>query len=85
MPHLVPKTLREGCVTTLYTALNLELGGKFSAIIWCNGANNLQGEAGAFFSDCEVFSDLLPHAVGKDMEKRLWRLSEETVGESFSY
>ncbi|KIM97037.1 hypothetical protein OIDMADRAFT_44470 [Oidiodendron maius Zn] len=66
---LVPKSLEEGSATTLYAALN----------------PRITENSGALFSDCDVFSDLLPHAVEEEDEGRLWALSEKLVGEKSNW
>ncbi|KAK9259505.1 hypothetical protein V1519DRAFT_432367 [Lipomyces tetrasporus] len=69
MPPLVPKTLAEGSLTTIYAALD----------------PTLTGHSGAFLSDCAIYTDLRDHAVGKEKEEKLWLLSEELVGERFNH
>ena len=70
VPELVPKSLAAGAATSLWAAL----------------APALEGRSGAFLSDCTVLDEpLMPHAVGKKNVDRLWRLSEELVGQKFEY
>lgn len=65
------KTLQAGCATTLRAALDPELE---------------KQEDGVFLSDCQFTKDpviVAPWALDEEDAERLWRLSEELVGEKF--
>ncbi len=42
---------------------------------------------GVYLQDCQLAGgdDIKPYAVDKDSAARLWKLSEELVGQSFDY
>ena len=69
------KTLQQGCATTLRAALDPAL----------------LAQEGVFLDDCRLCKTpadspfLSAHALDADGAERLWRLSEELVGERFSF
>ncbi|KAJ9155041.1 NAD(P)-binding protein [Pleurostoma richardsiae] len=66
------KTLQQGCSTTLRAALDPAL----------------EGEEGVFLEDCNLFTDpatLDPRALDPVDAERLWKMSEDLVGEKFEY
>ncbi len=60
------KSRQEGCATTLVAALD----------------PRLQGESGAFLTDCQV-KQLEPECENADDAEELWKISGELVGERF--
>jgi NAD(P)-dependent dehydrogenase (short-subunit alcohol dehydrogenase family) len=67
------KTLEEGCATSLRAALDVSLEEK-------NGS--------CYLDDCqvvEVGERLKGYAVDKEDAERMWKISEEMVGEKFDY
>jgi NAD(P)-dependent dehydrogenase (short-subunit alcohol dehydrogenase family) len=66
------KTLQQGCSTQLRAALDA----------------NLEKEPGVFLNNCALSTDpvyLAPYATNAEDAERLWKLSEELVGEKFGY
>lgn len=66
------KTLQQGCSTTLRAALDPDL----------------PSQEGVFLADCELVTEsfwLAPWSTDPQNAERLWRLSEELVGEKFEY
>lgn len=64
------KTLEQGCSTTLVAALD----------------PSIESVNGAYLRDGNVAKDPLPEfARGVENEEKLWRLSEELVGEKFGW
>ncbi|KAI0132099.1 short-chain dehydrogenase [Xylariales sp. AK1849] len=66
------KTLRQGCATTLRAALD----------------PNLVNEEGVFLNDCNLTTDnriVKEWATDPELAERCWRMSEELVGEQFSF
>jgi len=64
-----PKTLQEGCATSLVAALD----------------PSIAEHSGAFLQDCAVRPVLQEYAKGTENIDKLWQLSEELVGEKFSW
>jgi len=62
-----PKTLQEGCATTLVAALD----------------PTITGQSGMFLQDGVVSEVVQDHAKGEENESKLWILSEKLVGEKF--
>jgi hypothetical protein len=51
--------------------------------LWAATAPELADRGGLYLEDCHV-SEALPYATDADAAKRLWALSEEFVGQTFS-
>lgn len=64
-----PKTLQEGCATSLVAALD----------------PSIAEQSGAFLQDCAVRPVLQDYARGKENADKLWELSERLVGQKFSW
>ncbi|RDL31496.1 Uncharacterized protein BP5553_09705 [Venustampulla echinocandica] len=67
------KTLQQGCSTTLRAALDLGLQEK---------------EGSVYLSHCQIVTDPInvkAYAIDKEKAERLWKLSEEMVGEKFEF
>jgi hypothetical protein len=62
-----PKSLEQGCATSILAAIGTEI----------------EGSNGGFLDDCVVVEGVLEYARGEENAERLWRLSEELVGEKF--
>lgn len=62
-----PKTLQEGCATTLVAALD----------------PTILGQSGVFLQDGVVSEVVQDHAKGRENENKLWALSEKLVGGRF--
>jgi NAD(P)-dependent dehydrogenase (short-subunit alcohol dehydrogenase family) len=52
--------------------------------VWAATAPELDAHGGAYLEDCHV-STAAPHATDPDDAARLWALSEQIVGQTFSY
>lgn len=52
--------------------------------VWAATAPELDAHGGAYLEDCHV-SAAAPHATDPDDAARLWALSEQIVGQTFSY
>jgi len=52
--------------------------------VWAATAPELDAHGGAYLEDCHV-SEAAPHATDPDDAARLWALSEQIVGQSFTY
>jgi NAD(P)-dependent dehydrogenase (short-subunit alcohol dehydrogenase family) len=52
--------------------------------VWAAVAPDLDGHGGAYLADCALSHDLAPWAGDPDAAERLWRMSEELVGEQFA-
>ena len=66
------KTLQQGCSTTLRAALDPDL----------------PRQEGVFLADCELVTEsfwLAPWSTDPQSAERLWKLSEDLVGENFEY
>ncbi|KAL5326856.1 hypothetical protein ACEPPN_004545 [Leptodophora sp. 'Broadleaf-Isolate-01'] len=63
-----PKTLQEGCATSLVAALDLSIA----------------DQSGSFLQDCAVRPVMQDYAQGKENIDELWALSEKLVGEKFA-
>ncbi|KAH9222843.1 hypothetical protein DL95DRAFT_518374 [Leptodontidium sp. 2 PMI_412] len=64
-----PKTLQEGCATSLVAALDLSIA----------------DQSGSFLQDCAVRPVMQDYAQGKENIDKLWALSEKLVGEKFAW
>ncbi|KAK1979783.1 hypothetical protein LZ30DRAFT_783199 [Colletotrichum cereale] len=77
-PDFNPKTEDQGIATHVFAAFNPDL--KASRLVEFNGR---------FFSNCRLADqyneEVYPWAVNKIDADQLWKLSEKTVGEDFSY
>ncbi|OAL34744.1 hypothetical protein AYO20_05939 [Fonsecaea nubica] len=71
------KTLGAGAATSLVAALDPKLG--VSEI-----KDGKEGR-GAYLKDCQISHDAHPRAVSSEEAERLWKLSEDLVGEKFSW
>jgi hypothetical protein len=52
--------------------------------VWAATAPELDAHGGAYLEDCRV-SEAAPHATDPDDAARLWALSEQIVGQTFTY
>ncbi len=77
-PHPVFKTIEGGASTS----------------VWAATAPELEGKGGWYLEDCNEgepavpekrMSGYFPHAVDKEAAARLWKVSEEMVGEVFNF
>ncbi|KAI1110383.1 putative short-chain dehydrogenase [Nemania sp. NC0429] len=73
----VYKTLGAGSSTSLVAALDPKLGPGETR----DGKENY----GAFLADCQISGDVLPDNISSAAGERLWKLSEELVGEKFEW
>ncbi|KAM0127047.1 hypothetical protein ACHAPC_009972 [Botrytis cinerea] len=86
-----PKTLQEGCSTTLVAALDPSISGTLSSPFHLpprphnvNQTTNPTPESsGGFLQDCIIRPVPQDHAVGVGNQVRLWDLSERLVGQQF--
>ncbi|KAH8884200.1 putative short-chain dehydrogenase [Thozetella sp. PMI_491] len=72
------RTLGAGASTSLVAALDPKLG----------PGQAIEGKTenyGAFLEDCQICDKADPRAVSSEQAERLWKLSEELVGEQFSW
>jgi hypothetical protein len=84
------KTADEGSSTTLVAALDPALNGRLAWVLQpmsfggstdtCLGITEVKG---LYLSDCQL-AEPFPHASDPVAADRLWKLSEELVGERFS-
>jgi NAD(P)-dependent dehydrogenase (short-subunit alcohol dehydrogenase family) len=60
--------------------------------VWAATAPELEGEGGIYLEDCRrsapvgtpgITTGYLPHALDPELAERLWRVSEELVGQRF--
>jgi hypothetical protein len=64
------KTMQQGCSTTLVAALD----------------PSIEGDSGAYLDDGDVAVNAPPDYLAvPENEERLWKLSEELVGEKFDW
>lgn len=86
------KTLDQGCSTTLVAALDPALNGKLTLLYSRVGpgpyafVDNIDiciGTKGLYLVDCQV-ADPCYWAKDEVAAERLWKLSEEIIGEKFS-
>jgi NAD(P)-dependent dehydrogenase (short-subunit alcohol dehydrogenase family) len=61
------KGLEQGCATSIVAAISEEI----------------QGRNGGFLDDCVVVEGVVEYASSEENAEKLWRLSEELVGEKF--
>lgn len=67
---MTPKPLVASSATTLYAAL----------------APELSNQSGAFLVDAQVWDgEVKKHATSEENVEKLWKLSEDLVGEKFAY
>lgn len=69
------KTLQQGCATTLRAALDPSLGLE-------------EEDDGVYLNDCQITKDpywVAGWSLDKDSAEKLWAVSEELVGEKFSF
>jgi hypothetical protein len=59
------------------------IGAGAATSLWAATAPELADEGGLYLEDCHV-SSALPYATDADAAKRLWAMSEEFVGQTFS-
>ncbi|KAI0542666.1 putative short-chain dehydrogenase [Xylaria digitata] len=71
------KTLGGGASTSLVAALDPKLGP--------GETRNGQENYGIYLDDCQISDKALPGCVGSAEGERLWKLSEELVGEKFEW
>ncbi|KAF3015842.1 hypothetical protein E8E14_005675 [Neopestalotiopsis sp. 37M] len=71
------KNLQAGSSTTLVAALDPKLGKPESR----DGKENY----GAMLSDCQIWDGVRPLACSSSEAEKLWKLTEELVGEKFAY
>jgi hypothetical protein len=78
-----PKTLEQGCATTLVAALDPALEGMALAPVGENEMLMNLGSSGAFLRDCKIYEDVVSWATGEENVQTLWELSEKLVGQKF--
>jgi hypothetical protein len=80
-----PKTLDQGCATTLAAALDPALEGSALVPLGENKMVTNLGSSGAFLRDCQIYEDVASWATGEENVQKLWELSEKLVGQKFEY
>ncbi len=85
--NIAPPTAKngqEGCATGLVAALDPAVNGlllKLPSEI--AGANEYIGKSGAYLIDCNIMP-AVEHATSPELAEKLWKLSEELLGEKFA-
>jgi NAD(P)-dependent dehydrogenase (short-subunit alcohol dehydrogenase family) len=71
------KTLGQGAATTLVAAVDPKLG--------VSETRDGKEGYGAYLMDCQISQNAHPRAKSSDEAEKLWKLSEDLVGEKFSW
>jgi hypothetical protein len=86
------KSPQAGCATHLVAAFDRTISGKFCSncgeIKKTRLDKRLMGHAeynGYYMEDCNIVRPLKQYAADKNKAERLWKMSEEMVGEKFEY
>lgn len=76
IPGAARKTLQQGCSTTLRAALDPELETVIS-----------DGKESCYLVDCQIVIDsrVAEYAIDQNNARKLWEISEEMVGETFTW
>lgn len=79
-----PKTVQEGCSTSLVAALDPSIEGTMIIPLKSFGKMLMMPESGGgLLQDCAVRPIGKAHAEGKENIDKLWALSEKLVGQKF--
>lgn len=88
------KTLPQGTATHVVAAFDPKLRGAYTIIVLLTAAGNevlmamgLSEHNGAYLEDCQraPADQTKPYAVDKENAERLWKLSEQLVGQTFAW
>jgi hypothetical protein len=78
------KTIETGCSTAIAAAVDPRLAGESPLAAFNTMANSEIDYSGAYLEDCNV-SDATGFCQSKENAEKLWVLSEELVGQNFTY
>lgn len=88
------KNTQGGCATYLVAAFDPTISGKCSRefpnpYVWSGvrggGADERLEYNGGYLEDCNIVRTLKPWAADPGAAERLWKMSEEMVGEKFDF
>ena len=80
------KSMSQGVATPLVAALDPKLAGNTvrAQVLWSQCSDSHIGSPGFYLNDCQV-EDVQPWAKDLEKAKRLWMLTEELLGETWSW
>lgn len=84
------KTLSQGAATHVAAAFDHSITSTCHINLFIDLrliSSRIIDQNGAYLTDCKVVPSnlIMAHAVDRNVAERLWKLSEELVGEKFSY